>query len=82
MWMKPNLLYEALRICILSPMFSSLNCKVNCAVHLFAPLLLPCICYLRLCTLQVARLDDDQLHSSNDYICNDYDYTELSFAPN
>lgn len=27
-------------------------------------------------------LDDDQLHSSNDYFCNDYDYTELSFAPN
>jgi hypothetical protein len=27
-------------------------------------------------------LDDDQLHSSNDYFGNDYDYTELSFAPN
>ena len=59
-----------------------LACKANWAVKLFAPLLLSSICFLCRCILQVVRLDDDQLHSSNDYICNDYDYTELSFAPN
>ena len=59
-----------------------LACKANWAFKLFAPLLLSSICYLCWCNLQVVRLDDDQLHSSNDYICNDYDYAELSFAPN
>ena len=59
-----------------------LACNANWAFKLFAPLLLSSICYLCWCNLQVVRLDDDQLHSSNDYICNDYDYAELSFAPN
>jgi len=85
MWITPNLLYEALCICIFSPTPICqffLACNANWAFKLFAPLLLSSICYLCWCNLQVVRLDDDQLHSSNDYICNDYDYAELSFAPN
>jgi len=85
MWITPNLLYEALCMCIFSPTPTCqffLACNANWAFKLFAPLLLSSICYLCWCNLQVVRLDDDQLHSSNDYICNDYDYTELSFAPN
>lgn len=83
MWIKPNLLYEALSKLII---YFCDNGKLICqAITFICPYVLV-LCGMLVCSVlcalthlhkvhpQIVRSDDEQLHSSNDYICNYYDY--------